>query len=546
MTTVSVYEIASDTWYNQETTGQPPAALTQGCTVVASAQDGSSHNIYWYGGFDGIDLSNPFSDDVYVLSLPSFMWVKVLDGNSTHGRAGHKCVKPYPDQMFVIGGYPQYPSTGPIPCLENNAIVQVLNLSDPKWMTSYDPSVWSNYSVPSTITKVIGGSGSGGATVLPQKWNDESLASVFASSNKYDSSKIKSWFPYSIRKINDTNPRIPDNSNQPSGGGLPKWVPPVLAVILGLVVLSALVVIFLLYRRRRYLRSHPDEMTNTTDLNRNRIASWLRGAGAGGAPYGAKAPTVTSSEESPDLDSSLADRTYSTHPSQQNSSTVVEAASTQVHEMMDTSQPQEMAADSSSGTGLAFLTKGILKSNPRKSKNRPSNPSRHTSHTSQSSVSEVSSPILTPATPGRPDSPSLGLEGHRPGHRRARGSEVSSAGSVESSIPGNNRVVSGVSASSADRGLLGRLSQDHEVMNPHGVAIIPSPPTPRGGVEGRDYVTYSGGSGESPGGSVVTPESAGAPGSPRSLRSTNSGGFRGISQGGKRLSNFGEHLDESE
>lgn len=276
MKTVSVYDLATGTWYNQPTSGDIPGAMVQGCTVVASAQDASSHNIYWYGGFDGIDGSAPFSDDVYVLSVPSFVWTKVYSGTANHARAGHKCVKPYPDQMFVIGGYP--PATGnTLSCVENG-IVQLFNLSSATWMTSYDPTVWSNYSVPAAIYQKIGGNGAGGAKQLPSAWSDQSLATIFNSA--YDIAKIKNWFPYSLQQ-SPANPRV---SATPlpasSSGGLPSWVAPVLGVVLGLVFLTALIVAILLWRRRRYLRRNGSSVTATSDMNRYRIMSWVRGADA--------------------------------------------------------------------------------------------------------------------------------------------------------------------------------------------------------------------------------------------------------------------------
>ncbi len=70
MSTTEVYDIAGDKWYQQPATGPPPQ-LTRGCAVVAPARDGSSFNIYWYGGYDGLHPSGPFSDDVWILSLPS-------------------------------------------------------------------------------------------------------------------------------------------------------------------------------------------------------------------------------------------------------------------------------------------------------------------------------------------------------------------------------------------------------------------------------------------------------------------------------------------
>ena len=57
---------------------------------MATASDRSSFNIFYYGGFDGINVKDSFSDDVWVLSLPSFTWIKISEGKSIHGRAGHK------------------------------------------------------------------------------------------------------------------------------------------------------------------------------------------------------------------------------------------------------------------------------------------------------------------------------------------------------------------------------------------------------------------------------------------------------------------------
>jgi Kelch motif len=318
MKTVSIYDVATGSWYSQQTTGDAPGGLTQGCTVVASAPDGSSHNIYWYGGFDGIDVTRPFSSDVFVLSVPAFVWTKVYSDNSTQGRAGHKCVKPYPDQMFVIGGYPSLSGTQ-FTCVEGG-LVQVFNLSSATWMTSYDPAVWSNYSVPSAVTQNIGGNGAGGATHLPSTWSNQSLSKLF--STPYDSTKIKNWYPYSIQQSNGSNPR---QTAQPTpvavSSGLPSWVAPVLGVVLGLVFISVLIVCILFWRRRRYLR-RDGSLAATSDVNRYRTWNWVRGNEV-------KTPTVTS-EDSPsspgfdEVESAGAGSPHVLH---------AEAAGTQIYEM---------------------------------------------------------------------------------------------------------------------------------------------------------------------------------------------------------------------
>jgi hypothetical protein len=144
--------ILTPTRYMQQTSGDIPPQLTLFCSVVATAADNSSYNIYIYGGYDGIDFSHATYDDVYVLSIPSFTWVKVYSGVSTHSRRGHKCVKVYPDQMFVLGGVRQGYSTK---CLEG--LIQVFNLNTLGFQDSYSPITWSEYKVPSLVTARIGG-----------------------------------------------------------------------------------------------------------------------------------------------------------------------------------------------------------------------------------------------------------------------------------------------------------------------------------------------------------------------------------------------------
>lgn len=285
MSTVAVYDIDKQEWYMQDTSGQTPSQLTQGCTVVASAQDGSSHNIYWYGGFDGIDETETFDDDVWILSVPSFMWMKVYTGTNSHGRAGHKCVKPYPDQMFVIGGYtPQREST---PNCVDGGIVQIFNLSSSEWMTSYDPTIWSDYMVPDMITAMIGGDGKGGATTTsPSKWANESLGTVFGAPY---SKTIQSWYPYPpVLSTNTTRPDAPKKHSD----GLPGYFGPLVGVLLGLAAVGIFVLCFILWRRRKYLQTHGSE--SGTFSSNYRIMSWIKGT-----PTDHKAPTVSSDETGP-------------------------------------------------------------------------------------------------------------------------------------------------------------------------------------------------------------------------------------------------------
>lgn len=152
METVSVYDVDTKTWYLQNTTGDTPPQLTEFCSVLASAEDGSSHNIYIYGGYNGLNANANPSDDVYILSLPSFTWVKAYNGTNTHGRNGHRCIKVYPNQMLAIGGY----RIDPTYCLEGGVIVN-FNLNNLSFQDAYDPVQWSDYKVPDLLIAQIGG-----------------------------------------------------------------------------------------------------------------------------------------------------------------------------------------------------------------------------------------------------------------------------------------------------------------------------------------------------------------------------------------------------
>ncbi|TVY82831.1 Kelch repeat-containing protein [Lachnellula suecica] len=504
MTTVSVFDIASGSWYEQLTSGAP-GQMTQGCAVVASAQDGTSHNIYWYGGFDGIDATKPFSDDVWILSIPSFMWMKVHSGNSTHGRAGHRCVKPYPDQMFVIGGYTALPSTGPPQCVGGN-IIQIFNLSSALWVDKYNPSVWSNYTVPSMISVMIGGSGTGSATQTapsPSGFSNSSLVGLFGT--PYNSSKIATWYPYMASATpNNTRPTISEVP-APKSGGTPSYLAPVLGVVLGLFFVTLVILAFLLWRRRKIFKQSTNgaqSEAGTLD-NRRWVTNWLRAT-----PVDAKAPTVTTD-----------DTPSSPYEEDVSRTDVPEMGDSQVHEMMDTSMPTELH-----GTGFVPLSEAGLASKNRKGMVKSQSPGSHASQTSSISLmSHISAqrPGISPVHAPRADSPSLG---------------ESAAGA-----DGRNRVGSGFSdVSESDRGHIRGIS-DTSVSTEGGFA------TP---MEERNNTS-------APGSRIVetlvspTRPSASRPGAVSPLTPPHpvdeSGGYlaagRG-SPGGKRKSQFSEKLDE--
>ncbi len=110
--------------------------------------------------------------DVYILSIPSFTWVKVPDQASPPAaRAGHTC-NLRDGQMIVVGGY-----TGQNDQCDSPG-VYVFNATSLQWQSSFtvlsprpdihpDNSVLAasfGYRVPDELASVIGGGPDGGAT----------------------------------------------------------------------------------------------------------------------------------------------------------------------------------------------------------------------------------------------------------------------------------------------------------------------------------------------------------------------------------------------
>jgi hypothetical protein len=333
MQTIDVYDIENEKWYQQETR-DGPGARTRGCAVVATASDRSSFNIFYYGGFDGLNVKDAFNDDVWALSLPSFTWIKINEGKSIHARAGHKCFMPYPDQMLVFGGYTPLAGTQ-ITCLDKGPVVN-FNVTSGEWLEGYDPDEYSDYGVHEKIQSEIGGDAAGGATVTAPAdgWATSALKDIF--DTEYDTKRIKEYWPYN-KAASTGRPRLDspsdgDEDQDGSGGsGLPKWVAPVLGVVLGLILVTGILVVFCLWRRRKIFKNRTSDY-GTEDPG-SRIRSWIRGQ------HNEKAPTVTTDETpaTPGTEMASTTQVVGSSPSPAGTpaypSSPAEVADTQIHEM---------------------------------------------------------------------------------------------------------------------------------------------------------------------------------------------------------------------
>jgi hypothetical protein len=181
MNVIDVYDIASSQFYKQATTGPTPEIRVNPCAVAVSAADGSSTQIYMYGGQNLQPYGDQTQyDDMWILTIPAFTWIKVDTSNQSvpPGRAGHMC-HVWNSQLVVVGGY----VGTQLSC--DSPGIYVFNTSSLQWQNEYvalrtddklnrqetqqdDPSALQGsfgYAVPAAVQSVIGGNAVGAATV---------------------------------------------------------------------------------------------------------------------------------------------------------------------------------------------------------------------------------------------------------------------------------------------------------------------------------------------------------------------------------------------
>ncbi|KAJ2897480.1 Kelch repeat-containing protein-like protein 5 [Zalerion maritima] len=168
MEQIFVFDTVSSKWYSQNATGTVPEYRRRFCAGAIWAEDRSSYNIYLYGGLGFGDEFAGF-DDVYILSLPSFTWIKYypLDREGTGDYPHHSlsCNVVSDSQMLIIGG--SFPTAD---ICDSETVWGTHNLDLGKQLAP--PAIWAaydnemtDYQVPEDIYTVIGGDGGGGATV---------------------------------------------------------------------------------------------------------------------------------------------------------------------------------------------------------------------------------------------------------------------------------------------------------------------------------------------------------------------------------------------
>lgn len=100
---VQVFDPATNTWYEQTTTGSIPNGRKEYC-MTGAASSNHTYEILVYAGWDGnLGATSISWDQAYVLSLPSFHWFEA-DYQALQPRHGLTCEHIGGGQVLTIGG----------------------------------------------------------------------------------------------------------------------------------------------------------------------------------------------------------------------------------------------------------------------------------------------------------------------------------------------------------------------------------------------------------------------------------------------------------
>ncbi|KAM0436811.1 hypothetical protein ACHAPT_002523 [Fusarium lateritium] len=167
MEEILLYDVLSGKSYKQNATGEVPEKRRKFGAGVTWVEDQSSYNIYVYGGGGEEEGSIGF-DDIYILSLPSFSWIKMYptDTNETGAFPHHSftCNVVNQAQMLIHGGFFPLNDKCDVPTQWglHNMDLGRQNKNKAPWEL-YDPDK-TKYVVPTDVIKVVGGNKDGGAT----------------------------------------------------------------------------------------------------------------------------------------------------------------------------------------------------------------------------------------------------------------------------------------------------------------------------------------------------------------------------------------------
>ena len=222
LSNINMFNPATGVWLNQTASGTIPAIRSKFCSVGVRGDDGT-YEIFIYGGHPWTRIFLSYSkaekkqqalmDEVYVLSLPGFVWTKA-NYPSENPRTRHRC-NARGRQMIVTGGLN--------PTRENRSAVTygkdiwtqgigIFDLTDMAWKDEYDVNA-APYKTPELVKSWYSTNGR-----YPIRWDDpatEKLVTGAGQSSIFCFMKQNTWKANRFQQFSK-NLRHPSQTPLPS------------------------------------------------------------------------------------------------------------------------------------------------------------------------------------------------------------------------------------------------------------------------------------------------------------------------------------------
>ncbi|KIW24227.1 uncharacterized protein PV07_09955 [Cladophialophora immunda] len=273
-------------WYQQTATGDvPTTGRTDFCLVAAPAQDNSSSSIYLYGGTS----NGTIFDDVYVLSLPSFTWVKVYTGQDA--RWSVTCHFIPPRQMITVGGGGKSSNISS-DCDWEQKSLAVLDLSTIGWSSVFDAAA-PLYDVPDDVVTAIGGGPAGNATKSQPDggWAESGLSELFTIRKTATTTPAPKSSTTVTLSPTPTPTEVQDNKSSGLSGGAIAGI--AIAAVAGVAIVCG-AIFFWLRSRRQHRQNVGMEIPEKDSLPSYSTAASQNTPELGGTPQAAEMPAKIS------------------------------------------------------------------------------------------------------------------------------------------------------------------------------------------------------------------------------------------------------------
>lgn len=255
--------VGDSKWYTQKASGEIPPNRRKFCAGSTWAKDQSSYNIYIYGGF-GFGENVTGFDDVWILTLPTFEWIKwypeAPGASAPHGLLTCNVIEN--SQMMVMGGNFTNSTACDVPTLggQHNLNLGQVNVENSKWY-QYLPNLTS-YSVPPAIVSVAGGTSSGGAINLAPAdgWSDAALSVYFGQKAQFAERTPTRYIPSALATTTPTPTPAPNHKSN---------VGTIVGAVVGAVAALTIIGVAVFFYLRRRKSSTGDRLNSVTGQTRD-------------------------------------------------------------------------------------------------------------------------------------------------------------------------------------------------------------------------------------------------------------------------------------